>query len=95
MEEVEYLSLHQRDDWLKAVVVFSEDSFSEKYDEEARSYIFDCHQKAFLPGMISSAVTADSLDGRDRCVRIDIFMDNGWKVERCYIAEYKEGEKHG
>lgn len=95
MEEIEYMDLHQRDDWLKAVVVFTEDSFSEKYPEESRSYEFDCYQKAFLPGVISSAVNATSLDGKDKCVRIDIFMDSGWKIEKCYISEYKEGVKHG
>lgn len=95
MEEIEYMELHNRHDWLKAVVVFTEDSFSEKYSEKERSYEFDCFQRAFQPGIISSAVNGTSLDGREHCVRIDIFIDNGWKIERCYISAYKEGENHG
>lgn len=95
MEEIEYLELHNRHDWLKAVVVFTADSFSEEYSEAARSYEFDCFQRAFLPGEISSAVHGTSLDEREHCVRIDVFIDQGWKIERCYISEYKEGERHG
>lgn len=69
------------------VVVFSEDSFTENYTEIERSYHVDNSQKAFLPNAISNSIWSDCLDGKDLGVRIDLYMNDGWKVDYCYLEK--------
>lgn len=74
------------------VAVITEDSFSEKYSLEGRSYQFTNKEKAFIPGMGGYSIFASCLDGSDHC-RIESYLaeerggKDGWKVEYCYIKE--------
>ena len=72
---------------LKAVVVFTEDSFNKPYTEQERSYEFTNNNKAFLPNQSSNSIFANCLDGKDLGVRIDLYMWDGWKPEYCYLLE--------
>lgn len=68
--------------------VVSEDSFTEKYSLEERTYIFTNHNKAVLPNMCSNSIFADSKDGSDRGVKLNEYVGSGkndWHVEYCYI----------
>lgn len=71
------------------VAVISEDSFNRSYTLEERSYVFSNHNKAFMPNMCDYSIFANSLDGSDRGVRLEIYITTGskyeWKVDYCYI----------
>lgn len=72
------------------IVVISEDSFTEEYSLEERSYRFTNKEKAFISNMTGYSIFADSLDGSDKGVRLEWYIDdkynkNGWKVDYCYI----------
>lgn len=72
------------------VAVISEDSFEKEYTLEERSYRFTNDNKAFISGMGGYSIFADSLDGSDRGVRLEGYLEeegnkNGWKVEYVYI----------
>lgn len=79
---------------LKAVVVFTQDSFTKPYSEKERSYEFNNHNKAFISGMISNSIFADCLDGQDIGVRLDWYMagddEHKWVPEYCYLVEEVE-----
>lgn len=74
-------------------IVFSQDSFTEPYSEEARTYVVSSNNKAFQPNMGGYSIYGSSLDGKDRCVRLEGYMaaehggEKGWKIERCYTKE--------
>lgn len=76
---------------LLGVIVIKEDSFTEEYSEESRSYVVSNENKAFLPNMGGYSIFGTSLDGLDPCVRLDAYLecerggDNGWKVDYCYF----------
>ena len=72
---------------LTGVVVFTENSFNAPYTEKERSYRVDNSQKAFRPDAISNSIWSDCLDGKDLGVRIDLYMQDGWKVDYCYLEE--------
>ena len=71
-------------------IVFTEDSFTEPYTEEQRTYVVSSDNKAFKPNMGGYSIYASSLDGVDKMVRLEQYMaaehggKDGWKVERCY-----------
>ena len=71
-------------------IVFTEDSFTEPYTEEQRTYVVSSNNKAFKPNMGGYSIYASSLDGVDKMVRLEAYMaaehggKDGWKVERCY-----------
>ena len=71
-------------------IVFTEDSFTEPYTEDQRTYVVSSDNKAFKPNMGGYSIYASSLDGVDKMVRLEAYMaaehggKNGWKVERCY-----------
>jgi hypothetical protein len=71
-------------------IVFTEDSFTEPYTEEQRTYVVSSDNKAYRPKMGGYSIYASSLDGKDRMVRLEQYMaaehggGDGWKVERCY-----------
>lgn len=73
----------------KAVIVIAEGSFTEKYSLKERSYEVRSDAKAFVPGMISSSIFGDCLDGIDLHIRLDWYIENGWEVEYCYLLEEK------
>lgn len=74
-------------------IVFSQDSFTEPYPLEARTYAVSSQNKVFQENMGGYSIYGSSLDGSDICVRLEGYMadehggKNGWKIERCYIKE--------
>lgn len=67
-------------------VVFTEDSFKKKYPLESRTYVVSSGNKYFIDGMGGNSIYASSLDGSDRCVRIDWYLGS-WKVDYCYFKD--------
>lgn len=78
---------------LEGYIVFTEDSFTEKYSLESRTYAVSSDNKAYRPNMGGYSIYATSLDGTDKHVRLDAYMaeerggKDGWKIERCYMKE--------
>ena len=74
------------------VAVITEDSFSEEYPLESRSYLVSSDNKAFIDGMGGYSIFASSLDKTDPCVRLEQYLEaegnkGGWKVDYCYIKD--------
>lgn len=74
------------------VVVITEDSFTQKYPLESRSYVVSSDNKAFISGMGGYSIYAGSIDGTDPCVRLERYLEEegnsgGWKVDYCYIKD--------
>lgn len=82
---------------LSGLIVFTEDSFSEHYSEESRTYAVSSQNKAFQPGMGGYSIYGSALDGSDPLIRLEAFMaaerggEDGWVVETCYLKS-KEKE---
>jgi hypothetical protein len=78
---------------ISGYVVFTADSFTEAYSEEARTYLVSSDNKAFRPNMGGYSICGSAIDGSDPVARLEQYMsaekggDDGWKVERCYIKE--------
>ncbi len=76
---------------LSGRIVFSQDSFTRPYSEEARTYALSSENKAFQPDMSGYSIFASAIDGSDPMVRLDRLMAvetgdaNGWKIERCIL----------
>ncbi len=74
-------------------IVFAAESFSKPYSEEQRTYVVSSNNKAFIDGMGGYSIYGSSLDGVDKCVRLESYMaaehggKDGWKIERCYIKD--------
>ena len=72
---------------------FTEDSFDKPYTEEERTYVVSSNNKAFIEGMGGYSIYASSLDGTDKCVRLEAYMadehggKDGWKIEKCYVKD--------
>lgn len=78
---------------LKAVIVFTEDSFDKFYPLESRSYLVTNDNKGFFSNMFSNSIFGNALDGTDNGVRLDWYIwdsENPWKVDYCYILEESE-----
>ena len=78
---------------LTAHIIFTEDSFDEKYPLLSRTYSLTSDNKAFWPNMGGYSIFASCLDGTDQRVRLEWYMAEegnagGWKVEDCYILEW-------
>ena len=97
-EELSYGELCQRfreaeskGEHLEGRIVFTEDSFTEHYSEESRTYAVSSQNKAFMPGMGGYSIYGSAIDGTDPLVRLDGYMavehggENGWVVETCYL----------
>lgn len=54
-------------------IVFTADSFDKPYTEEQRTYVVSSNNKAFIEGMGGYSIYASSLDGSDKCVRLEAF----------------------
>lgn len=70
---------------LKGYIVFTEDSFTEVYTRESRTYIFNQNNKFFNKMAAGSALFASSLDGSDPCVRLNNYLPD-WKIEECGLC---------
>ena len=76
-----------KDSRLVAVVVFKQGPwFNDEYTETQRSYRFVSDNKYFMPDMCGNSLYANCLDGVDRGVRLDWYLEN-WEVDYCYIEE--------
>jgi hypothetical protein len=79
-----------RNDYLRAVVVFTEDSFTKEYTLKERSYAVTSDNKLFKEGMSTNSLYGDCLDGKDPGVRLDRYIKaatNPWKVDYCYFLD--------
>lgn len=78
---------------LTGYIVFSSDSFKEPYSETERTYVVSSKNKAYMPNMGGYSIYGSSLDGSDKNVRLEQFIDaeypnmGQWKVERCYMKD--------
>lgn len=78
---------------ISGYIVFTEDSFDKTYPIEARTYAVSSNNKAFQPNMGGYSIYGSSLDGADKCVRLENYMEaergghDGWKIEKCYTQE--------
>jgi len=100
-EATEYLRSFNREHKIRSkgndekahiVVVITEDSFTEEYSLDARSYLVSSDNKAFIDGMGGYSIFAGSLDGSDPCVRLEQYLEvegnkGGWKIDYCYIKD--------
>ena len=94
MKKVDFYNLpeYNSDDIKYYVIVFTEDSFKNKYSVEQRSYAFSTDNKWFKPYMIGNSLFSYCLDGHDRGVRLDWYFGD-WKIEYCYEITEEEFEK--
>ena len=81
-----------QDETASIVVVITEDSFTENYPLESRSYEVSSSNKAFIDGMGGYSIYASSLDGTDPLVRLERYLEaegnkGGWKIDYCYIKD--------
>lgn len=81
----EYSQFHR--DAPRAVIVFKQESFTQEYSLESRSYIFTLANKYFLPNMGGNSLFANCLDGSEQMVRLDWYLGS-WKIDYCYLLEY-------
>lgn len=78
---------------ISGYVVFTDDSFTEAYSEEARTYLISSDNKTFRPNMGGYSIYGSAIDGSDPSARLEQYMaaekggKDGWRVERCYIKE--------
>ena len=102
MEKITYAELsrifrehertHTDDTHLRGAIVFTEDSFTEPYSEDSRTYLISSGNKAFMPNMGGYSIYGSAKDGSDPLVRLDAYMaaehggDGGWKVDYCYLC---------
>lgn len=76
---------------LNGFIVFSQDSFTEEYSVESRTYVVSSDNKAFRPNMSGNSIYGSSLDGKDVRIRLEQYMalahggENGWEIECCYM----------
>lgn len=73
-------------------IIISEDSFTEAYDEEARTYIVSSNNKAYQNGKLGYSIFASCKDGSDQGIRLEQYLaeeyggKKGWKIENCRIC---------
>lgn len=73
-------------EWNKAVIVFTEDSFDKPYTEQERSYEIRSDAKYFDGSKLGNSLFGNCLDGKDHNVRLDWYLGE-WHIEYCYIVE--------
>lgn len=79
---------------IKGVIVFREDNWpDDNYSLESRSYVVSSNCKAFIASMGGYSIFGSSIDGSDKGVRLEQYMEEecagkgGWKVDYCYLIE--------
>lgn len=93
----EYNKTHNHiEEAINGYIVITQDSFNREYTEEERTYEISSDNKAFIPGMLGYSIYGNCLDGIDRGVRMDYYLEEepngcGWKIERCYIKDIDGG----
>lgn len=93
----QFREAESRGEHLSGLIVFTEDSFTDHYSEESRTYSVSSQNKAFQPGMGGYSIYASAIDGSDPMVRLECYMaaegggEDGWVVETCFLKhEEKE-----
>lgn len=71
---------------IQGYVIFTEDSFTEVYSKESRTYIFSTYNKFFNTEAIGNSLFASSLDGIDLCIRLNEYLPD-WKIEECGLCK--------
>lgn len=85
---------------VKAFIVFDEGSWPGcHYSLESRTYKIASNNKAFRTNCCSSSLFGSCIDGSDRNVRLDWYMEdfgnkNGWVVDYCYLEDGDDYESH-
>ena len=85
--------LKKSDAWKTAVIVFTEDSFTNAYSEVERSYTIKRSAHYFDGSKISGSLFGNCLDEQDNGVRLDLYMQlsdkegKRWYVDYCYIVD--------
>ena len=85
------LPYHERTH-LRGCIVFTEDSFTQPYSLEARTYEVSSDNKAYRPHMGGYSIYGSAIDGTDSGVRLEAYMaaekggKDGWRVDYCYLA---------
>lgn len=80
---------------LAARICFTEDSFTDPYSEESRTYEISSDNKAFQPNMGGYSIYGSSLDRSDMGVRLEAVMadekggPDGWKIENCVLLGFE------
>jgi len=88
MEKLTFNQLKENKEWKKAVIVFTENSFSKPYSELQRSYKISSNAKYFDYSKIGNSLFGDCLDGTDNGVKLNNYMHSAegkWIVEYCYL----------
>ncbi len=81
---------------LKGAIVITEDSFTQPYSLEARTYVVSSDNKAFRPCNGGYSIFGSSMDGSDSHVRLEAYLacerggKDGWKVDYCYLLDKAE-----
>ena len=71
-------------------VMHNADSFDKPLPLEARSFRVSSECKAFHPLMGGYSIFGSSLDGKEKCVRLDTYMrdpEDPLKVDYCYLEK--------
>lgn len=108
MEKITYAELaaafrrHEREatdgTHLTGYIVFTEDSFTQPYSLEARTYGVSSNNKAYLPNMGGYSIYGSAIDGSDPLVRLEGYMaaekggKDGWQVDYCYLGKECDNE---
>lgn len=66
------------------VIVFKKDNWKTEYSLESRSYRVNNMDNYFDKDKISQAWWSSNLDGTDKNIRLDYYI-NDWKIDYCYI----------
>ena len=82
-------------------IVFTEDSFPQRYPLESRTYVVSSDNKAFQADMGGYSIFGSSLDGKDMYVRLEAYMraehggKHGWVVENCHLLKMASDNERG
>lgn len=70
-------------------IVFSPESFNKFYPEQSRTYVVSSKNKAYISGMGGYSIYGSCLDGTDRCIRLEGYLqgEKAWKIDRCYMKK--------
>lgn len=71
---------------MKGAIVFKKDNWRTEYPLEARTYIVSNQCNWFDNEKCSNALIATTLDGTDKDVRLDYYI-NRWDIDYCYILD--------
>lgn len=82
---------HPKETPLTGYVLITQNSFTEAYSENERTYRFSSRSKAYMPNMCGYSIYANSVDGSDLGVRLEQYLaaerggEDGWQIEKCWI----------